>query len=50
MVGCRERHETTHLGKFKVAFDAQFYPKAFKEAKRVEFGGLVQRNMSVIEY
>ena len=35
---------------FKTAFEAQFVPEAFKEAKRVEFEMLVQGSMFVVEY
>ena len=35
---------------FKAAFETQFVPEAFKEAKRVEFERLVQGNMTVAEY
>lgn len=50
---CRvmEKSMRPHTWKgFKAAFEAQFIPEAFREAKRVEFERLVQGSMPVFEY
>ena len=46
-----ERGMRPHTWKrFKIVFDAQFFPEAYKEAESVEFERLVQGSMFVAKY